>query len=142
VISDDAIRAKVDDYLRASNALVALYGGSITSSQLQAEMTRMAEETRDSGLLLELFAALGNDPFLIAECLARPVLADRMIRNGYARDERFHGELRREAAAALAGARSADSMKLMGAQYGGDVDAERGRKRRSSPGCQRGHRRR
>src|SRR5258706_9885827 len=81
-------------------------------------MTRMAEETRDPGLLRELFAALGNDPFLIAECLARPVLADRMIRNGYARDDRFHGELRSQAEAALDGATGAGSMNLMSAPYG------------------------
>ena len=30
-------------------------------------------------MLRELFEALGNDPFVIAECLARPVLSDRMI---------------------------------------------------------------
>ena len=30
-------------------------------------------------MLRELFEALGNDPFVIAECLARPVLAERMI---------------------------------------------------------------
>ena len=30
-------------------------------------------------MLRELFAALGNDPFVIAECLARPVLAERLL---------------------------------------------------------------
>src|SRR5207247_10607025 len=29
-------------------------------------------------VLRELFAALGNDPFVIAECLARPVLSERL----------------------------------------------------------------
>src|SRR4029077_15660130 len=51
--------------------------------QLQAEMDRMAEHTRQPEVLHELFEALGNDPFVIAECLARPALS-----------ERFNGELK------------------------------------------------
>jgi len=38
-------------------------------------MDRMAEYTRQPEVLHELFEALGNDPFVIAECLARPALA-------------------------------------------------------------------
>ena len=30
-------------------------------------------------MLRELFEALGNDPFVIAECLAKPLLAERLI---------------------------------------------------------------
>jgi len=30
-------------------------------------------------VLRELFAALGNDPFVIAECLATPLLTERLI---------------------------------------------------------------
>src|SRR4030095_10129844 len=45
--------------------------------QLQAEMERMASDTKKPEVLRELFAALGNDPFVIAECLARPLLAER-----------------------------------------------------------------
>src|SRR5438270_768748 len=44
-------------------------------------MDRMAQLTKQPEVLRELFAALGNDPFVIAECLARPVLAERLIRN-------------------------------------------------------------
>ena len=51
----------------------------ITPEQLQAEMERMAQHTKQPEVLRELFAALGNDPFVIAECLARPVLAERML---------------------------------------------------------------
>ena len=39
----------------------------------------MAQHTKQPEVLRELFAALGNDPFVIAECLARPVLADRLL---------------------------------------------------------------
>jgi hypothetical protein len=50
----------------------------------------MARQSRDPQMLRELFAALDNDPRLIAETLARPVLADRRLRNAYAQDSRFH----------------------------------------------------
>ena len=39
----------------------------------------MAQHTKQPEVLRELFAALGNDPFVIAECLARPVLAERLL---------------------------------------------------------------
>ena len=39
----------------------------------------MAQHTRQPQVLRELFEALGNDPFVIAECLARPVLAERLL---------------------------------------------------------------
>ncbi len=37
----------------------------------------MASHTKQPEVLRELFEALGNDPFVIAECLARPVLTER-----------------------------------------------------------------
>ena len=61
--------------LRASNDA----GGPITARQLQAEMDRMARHTKQPEVLRELFAALGNDPFVIAECLARQVLVERLV---------------------------------------------------------------
>ena len=48
--------------------------------QLQAEMDRMAQHTRQPEVLRELFEAFGNDPFVVAECLARPLLAERLLR--------------------------------------------------------------
>src|SRR5262249_30346622 len=35
--------------------------------------------TKQPEVLREIFEALGNDPFIIAECLARPVLAQRLL---------------------------------------------------------------
>src|SRR2546427_6654612 len=64
VMPDAAIRAKVEDYLKKSNALEILWGCPITSEQLQAEIDRMVANTRDSQMLRELFDALGNNPFL------------------------------------------------------------------------------
>ena len=39
----------------------------------------MANHTKQPDILRELFEALGNDPFVIAECLARPLLTERLI---------------------------------------------------------------
>jgi len=39
----------------------------------------MAHHTKQPDVLREMFQALGDDPFLIAQCLARPVLAQRLI---------------------------------------------------------------
>jgi hypothetical protein len=50
-------------------------------------MERMAQHTRQPEVLRELFDALGNDPFVIAECLARPVLTERLVADLSAQDK-------------------------------------------------------
>ena len=117
VMSDEAIRAKVEDYLRKSNALEKWWQRPITADQLQAELDRMAKNTRDPGMLQEMFKALGNDPGLIAETLARQTLADRLIHNWYASDARLHGEVKARAEAALSVCASVSCMKSMGGNY-------------------------
>src|SRR5205814_1480283 len=102
VMSQAEIEKKVEDYLRNSQLLEQNWQKPITPDQLQAEMGRMAQHTKQPEVLREIFAALGNDPFVIAECLARPVLAQRLVTNLYAHDERLHGELKRRAQAELA----------------------------------------
>src|SRR5438477_7822465 len=79
VMSQAQIETKVEDYLRDSQALEDYWQRPITSDQLQAEMERIAGHTKQPGVLREIFAALGNDPFVIAECLARQVLAHRLV---------------------------------------------------------------
>ena len=56
----------------------------------------MAQRTRDRAVLRELFDALGNDPFVIAECLARPALAERLVTDLYTHEQRIHGEVKVE----------------------------------------------
>jgi N-acetylneuraminic acid mutarotase len=102
VMPESAIRAKVDGYLRATNALERYWGRSITGQQLQAELDRQATQSRHPQTLRELWAAVGNDPMLGAECLARPILVDRMLRSYYANDDRFHGALEARARGSLA----------------------------------------
>src|SRR5215204_3765388 len=79
----EATRAKVEDTLRKSEALAQLWNRPVTAEQLQAEMTRMGRETRQPEVLRELWRALGDDPFIIAEVLARPALVDRLARNSF-----------------------------------------------------------
>ncbi len=117
VTSDDALRAKVEDYLGKSSAMELFWHQPVTAGQLQAEMDRMAAHTRDGEVLQELFGALGNDPHVIAETLARQTLVDRLVRNWHAFDPRFQSEAKDKAAAALAACRSAACMKSMDGDY-------------------------
>ena len=82
VMSQAQLEKKVADYLRKSQALEDYWQRPITAEQLQAEMDRMAKHTKQPEVLRELFEALGNDPFVIAECLARPALAERLLTTG------------------------------------------------------------
>ena len=117
VMSQAQIEKKVEDYLRNSQALEDYWQRPITPDQLQAEMERIASHTKQPGVLREIFAALGNDPFVIAECLARPVLAERLLTELYAHDQRFHGELKRRAEAELRTHRSVRQMKQTSGMY-------------------------
>ena len=83
VVSPSDLRAKVDDTLRRSSALVELWQHEITGEMLQAEMDRMAVQSQQPEILAALWSALDNDPARIAECLARPALASRLLRNFY-----------------------------------------------------------
>src|ERR1043166_3217396 len=79
VMSQAQIEKKVADYLRNSQALQDYWHRPITADQLQAEIERMASNTKKPEVLQELFEAIGSDPFVIAECLARPILAERLL---------------------------------------------------------------
>jgi hypothetical protein len=117
VMSVAAIRAKVEDYLRKSEALTMYWHQPITGAQLQAEMERMARQTKQPGMLKELWAALGNDPYVIAECLVRPLLANRLIRNWYAEDKRYHGGLKARAEAERSAYSAASQIQQMSGEY-------------------------
>ena len=117
VMPQEAIEKKVEDYLRHSQALEDYWQRPITPDQLQAEMERIASHTKQPEVLRELFAALSNDPFVIAECLARPVLAERLITELYAHEQRFHGELKRRAEAELRTYGSITQMKRTSGMY-------------------------
>jgi N-acetylneuraminic acid mutarotase len=97
VMTHAQLEKRVEDYLRNSQALEDYWQRPMTAEQLQTEMDRMAKHTKQPEVLRELFESLGNDPFVIAECLARPALAERLITNWYAYEQRFHSDLRHRA---------------------------------------------
>src|SRR5215216_3247134 len=101
VMSQAQLEKKVTDYLRKSQALEDYWQRPITAEQLQAEMERMAIHTKKPEVLRELFAALGNDAFVIAECLARPALAERLLTNCYGYDQKIHNDLKQRVQADL-----------------------------------------
>src|SRR5437867_2978764 len=117
VMSQAQIEEKVADYLRKSQALEEHWQRPLTAEQLQAEMDRMAQHTRQPEVLRELFGALGNDPFVIAECLARPALAERLTTSWYAYDQRIHGDLKERAEAELATHNTLEQMKQLSGTY-------------------------
>ena len=78
IVSQHQIEQKVEDYLCKSQLVTAQRELPITASELQAEMDRIAQHTKRPEMLRELFEGLGHDPFVIAECLARPILAERL----------------------------------------------------------------
>ena len=89
VMTQTQLENKVASYLGDSQTL-EVHGKPITAEQLQVEMNRMARDTKQSQVLRELFEALGNDPAIIAECLARPILAARLIADFSAQDPTRH----------------------------------------------------
>ena len=117
VMSQAQLEKKVADYLRKSQALEDYWQRPITAEQLQAEMERMAIHTKKPEVLRELFAALGNDAFVIAECLARPALADRLLTNWYGYDERIHHDLKQRAQSDLQMHPTFEQMKTLSGTY-------------------------
>jgi N-acetylneuraminic acid mutarotase len=95
VMSHAEIEKKVEDYLRNSQLLQDYWQRPITADQLQGEMERMASHTKQPAVLQELFEALGNDPLIIAECLARPTLLEHLGSNSYGHDQKFQAQGRR-----------------------------------------------
>jgi N-acetylneuraminic acid mutarotase len=117
VMSASEIQKRVEDYLRKSQVLEDYWQRPITAEQLQFEMDRMAKQTRQPEMLRELFQALGNDPFVTAECLARPALAERLLTSWYAYDQQIHGALKQRAETELHAHPGIDQMKQLSGKY-------------------------
>src|ERR1700740_630454 len=62
VMSPAQLEKKVEDYLRNSQALEDYWQQPLTAEQLQTEMERMAQHTRQPEMLHELFEVLGTAP--------------------------------------------------------------------------------
>ena len=117
VLPSEVSQRKVEDSLRQSNALAILWSRPLTAEQLQAEMLRIAQQTKQPDLLREQWSTLNHDPKLIAEIQVRPLLADRLLRAWYARDERFHGVLKSRAQSEVARYATVAAMQQMSGEY-------------------------
>jgi N-acetylneuraminic acid mutarotase len=91
------LERKVETYLAESLALERFWSTPISVAMLDREMERQARNSRMPGLLRELYGALRNDPFLVAECIARPALVDRFVRSFVSSDSRLQSRARAEA---------------------------------------------
>ncbi|MGH8029756.1 MAG: Kelch repeat-containing protein, partial [Arenimonas sp.] len=87
--------ARMVSYLRAQR------GRDLSQADLQGEIDRLGRDTQAPQALAKVFKALGNDPQLIGECLAKPVLVDRLARQYFAQDTRVHGPVATRAQLAL-----------------------------------------
>src|SRR2546430_14173027 len=90
VMSQAQLQNKVAGYLHDSLVLEDYWQKPITAEELQTEMDRMARDTKQPEVLRELFEAFGNDPAVIAECLARSILAERLIADLSAQGQTRH----------------------------------------------------
>src|ERR1051326_916360 len=117
LMPQEKLEKKVTNYLTNSQVIADDWHRPLTIEQLQAEMNRMAAQTKQSEVLRELFEALDNDPFVIAECLARPALVERILPNLYAYDQGIHGGLKQRAQADLVAYSSVEQMKQSSGAY-------------------------
>ena len=116
-LTDEALRARVIDLLRKSNALSARWGRAPSAAVLASELRRMAASTRAPETLSALFAALGDDPVLEAETLARRAVVERELRFAYAWDGELHATVRARAEAAMRGVRAPSDLARVGSLY-------------------------
>jgi N-acetylneuraminic acid mutarotase len=93
----EVLEKKVRTYLKQSMALARIWNTPVTAEILWAETERMERGSRMPGRLRELYAALENDPILIQECLVRPLVVRRLVRNFFAYDQTIHAETRNSA---------------------------------------------
>src|SRR6185369_10084356 len=108
MVPADLIAKKAAEPLRMSAALKQYWNVEITPAMLQTEMDRMERDSKDRTTLHELFSAVQDDPFLVAELLARAPMVNRLIREAFAFDARQQAEPSGRAIAVAARIRQGD----------------------------------
>ena len=101
------------EQLHKAEALNRWWGLAPTETELTAEVARIERNSHDKATLHELYGALGNDPRLIREALAKPIWIERNLSRLYWHDERIHGA-QREAAEKLHQGLTAGNFKEWG----------------------------
>lgn len=91
-----AARRQVEKSLRMTAALKRIWHEELSGRQLQAELDRIARRTKRPEILRLIFESLDNDPVLLAESLARPILVERFLQRRYDSDRTIQAESLRE----------------------------------------------
>ena len=86
VLPRPALERRAEDALLAERLLAARFGVALTGERLQRELDRIACDTRRPEMLREIVGALDGDARLVAECVARPLLAQRLLREAFGRE--------------------------------------------------------
>ena len=94
----DRLEKLVRQDLRKEAVLKKNYGVEITPTLLAAEVRRIDSTTRAPEMLAEIKAALGDDPARFAEVFAKPILAERLLRENFDNDDALHAPQRQQAA--------------------------------------------
>ncbi len=99
IASPQRLERKVRTYMERSVALEQIWNAPLTAEALTREWERVTRSTSFPDRLRELYRALGDDPFLIQECLVRPELVEHLARGRFAYDASIHAAARAEAEA-------------------------------------------
>jgi N-acetylneuraminic acid mutarotase len=110
VYPPEAIQTKVERALQKEEALARFWKRPLSEREIQVELNRMAASSRKPQMLAELFDALDRDPRRIADTIGRPILADRIVRQLFATDERIQGPVRARAERALSAVKRAEDL--------------------------------
>ena len=113
VLSAETVRTKVRDSVLMSKALEAIWSQPLTKQQLEAEADRIIRETKRPAMLQEVLRSLGGRRDLFVECLARPTLVDRLVRERYADDPHIHAGTKARAQAARTTASSFAALRAL-----------------------------
>jgi len=80
-VPDAVLESKVRRTLKLSLALEKFWNTPVTAEMLHREAERIALDSRLPGRLGEIYAALGNNPVLFEETVARATLVERLSRS-------------------------------------------------------------
>ena len=115
IVSRQQVETNVENSLLYEAALKEIWAESLSSEQIQAELDRIVAETLHPELLRDVLATLDHDPYLVAECFARPRLAERRLRDRFSTDPEIHAETRLAAESILISRPSAAELEGNGA---------------------------
>ncbi len=85
VLPRASLERRVEDALLAER-VAERFGLALTAERLQRELDRIARDTRRPQMLRDIVGALGGDARLVAACVARPLLAQRLLQEAYRRE--------------------------------------------------------